>query len=80
MTDDVALLERYNPIPSASGENVDPCIFGGWLKNEPRVRVAVSGGCPYSDTFEVCCGLNKKAQCQSRAPFAKILVINYYLP
>ena len=53
--DDAALLERHNPIPwSAHGEKVDDCIFRGWLKNEWRVTVALSGGCPFSDTFEVC--------------------------
>ena len=52
--DDAALLARYNPILSSEpGEDVDNCIFRGWLKNESSVSVALSGGCPFSDTFEV---------------------------
>ena len=52
--DDVALLERHNPIPwSEHNETVDNCIFSGWLKNESSAHVAMSGGCPYNDTFEV---------------------------
>ena len=52
--DDDALLARYNPILSSEpGEDVDNCIFRGWLKNESSVSVALSGGCPFSDTFEV---------------------------
>ena len=55
--DDAALLARNNPIPSSEpGEQVDNCIFRGWLKNESSVSVALSGGCPFSDSFEV--GLN----------------------
>ena len=52
--DDAALLARHNPILSSEpGEDVDNCIFRGWLKNESSVSVALSGGCPFSDTFEV---------------------------
>ena len=54
MPDDAALFERHNPIPcSEQNETVDNCIFRGWLKNESYVSVAMSGGCPYSDSFEV---------------------------
>ena len=50
--DDAALLMSSNPIPAAPGENVDPCIYKGQLKNESSVTVALSG-CPFSDNFEV---------------------------
>ena len=53
MPNDAALLRNSNPIPAGPGENVDPCIFRGNLKNESSVTVALSG-CPFSDTFQVC--------------------------
>ena len=31
----------------------DHCIFTGFLRNEPTSYVALSGGCPFEDTFEV---------------------------
>ncbi len=54
MPDDAAELERFNPIPwTLPGETVDPCIFKGHLHNESNVYVALIGGCPFNDTFEV---------------------------
>ena len=54
MPDDAAELERFNPIPwTLPGETVDPCIFRGHLHNESNVYVALIGGCPFNDTFEV---------------------------
>ena len=55
--DDVAILERYNPIPRQPGErdeDIDQCIFKGVLLHERNVLVSLTGGCPFEDTFEVC--------------------------
>jgi hypothetical protein len=53
----VAELKEFNPIPRRPHENaadVDRCIFDGFLRNEDRVYVTVTGGCPFENTFEVC--------------------------
>ena len=54
--DDVAILERYNPIPRQPDENdedIDQCIFKGVLLHEHNVLVSLTGGCPFEDSFEV---------------------------
>ena len=54
--DDVAILEKYNPIPRQPGErdeDIDQCIFKGVLLHERNVLVSLTGGCPFEDTFEV---------------------------
>ena len=53
--DDVAILMRFNPIPLAPherSEDLDSCIFHGYLEKEKNVYVTVTG-CPFSDTFQV---------------------------
>ena len=54
---DVAVLTFSNPIPPQAGElddDVDGCIFSGFLRDEPDSLVTLTGGCPFEDTFEVC--------------------------
>ena len=54
-TEDYAVLQRYNPIPQGRDEleeDIDQCIFDGYLLNENDVYV-VMAGCPNSDSFEV---------------------------
>jgi hypothetical protein len=44
--EDFAVLSRYN--------QVDECIFSGFLKNEEDYsKVVLTGGCPGDDSFEV---------------------------
>ena len=53
---DVALLRRFNPIAQRPDENeseIDSCIFEGFLRTESSVYVTVTGGCPFSDNYEV---------------------------
>ena len=53
---DVAVLNRYNPIPVEIDETrseVDECIFKGFLKNELNAQVALTGGCPGDKSFDV---------------------------
>ena len=53
--DDVAILQRFNPIPVGPlerSENVDNCIFHGYLLNEKDVYVTVTG-CPDSRSLQV---------------------------
>ena len=53
--DDVAVLMRYNPIPLAPherSEDLDSCIFHGYLEKEKNVYITVTG-CPFSNTFQV---------------------------
>ena len=60
---DAALLKRFNPIPKRSHEderNIDGCIFEGFLRKESDVYVTITGGCPFSDNFEVLLNLNLK--------------------
>jgi hypothetical protein len=54
--DDVAVLKQINPIPrqpKEREENIDNCIFGGFLQMETTVYVTLTGGCPFEDNFEV---------------------------
>ena len=53
---DVAVLKQINPIarrPHEKEEDIDQCIFDGFLKNEDKVYVTLTGGCPFEDTFQV---------------------------
>jgi hypothetical protein len=53
---DFAVLSRYNPIPVELDESrspVDQCIFKGFLLNEPNAQVALTGGCPGDNSFDV---------------------------
>ena len=52
---DVAVLNNYNPIPLQSTErqeDVDTCIYDGYLSNESDVYVTLTG-CAHTDTFNV---------------------------
>jgi hypothetical protein len=56
--EDIAVLKRYNPIPVGPNEreeNVDQCIFDGYLADEKDVYVTVTG-CPLSGNFDVTLG------------------------
>ncbi len=49
-------LKHFIPIPKQPderNEDVDPCIFEGYLENEPEVYAVLTGGCPMEDSFEV---------------------------
>jgi len=49
-------LKQFNPIPKQPNErleDVDPCIFEGFLENEPDVYAVLTGGCPLNSSFEV---------------------------
>jgi len=53
--DDFAILKTFNPIPLGANEraeDVDSCIYDGYLQNESNVYVTVTG-CANSDTFQV---------------------------
>jgi hypothetical protein len=53
--DDFAVLRRYNPIPvgpNERAEDVDSCIYDGYLRDESDVYVTVTG-CASSDNFQV---------------------------
>ena len=53
--DDVAALQRFNPIPvgpAEKSEDIDSCIFHGYLQNEDGIYVTVTG-CPHSHSLEV---------------------------
>jgi len=55
LPDDHAVLKRFNPIPQHAlerAEDIDACIFEGFLMNEPDSFVTVTG-CPGSKNFEV---------------------------
>jgi hypothetical protein len=52
---DVAVLKNYNPIPVQSNErqeDIDTCIYDGYLSNEIDVYVTLTG-CAHTDTFNV---------------------------
>jgi hypothetical protein len=34
-------------------ENIDKCIFNGFLRDEPMVYVTLTGGCPFDNKFDV---------------------------
>ncbi len=49
-------FKRYIPIPKQPherDEDVDPCIFEGYLENEPEAFAVLTGGCPFHSSFEV---------------------------
>ena len=53
--DDLAVLAAYNPIPQGlmeREEEMDACIFQGYLLGEPDSSVTVTG-CPFTDNFQV---------------------------
>ena len=53
--DDIALLSPFNPIPQGPterSEEIDPCIYDGYLQNEKEVYVTLTG-CPMSESFQV---------------------------
>jgi hypothetical protein len=53
---DVAILKQFNPIPrqrKEREENIDKCIFNGYLRDESTVYVTLTGGCPFDKTFDV---------------------------
>jgi hypothetical protein len=48
-------LRRYNPIPAGPNEraeDIDSCIYDGYLKDESDVYVTVTG-CASSNNFQV---------------------------
>jgi len=52
--DDFAVLRRYNPIPQGKlerEEEIDACIFDGFLQNEEGSSITVTG-CPYTDNLQ----------------------------
>lgn len=54
-SDDYAVLKAFNPIPLGRDEreeDVDKCIFDGYLMNEKDVHVTLAG-CVNSDSFQV---------------------------
>ena len=54
-SEDYAIVQRFNPIPQGRDEreeDIDQCIFDGYLINEKEVYVVMTG-CPNSDSFEV---------------------------
>jgi len=54
--DDIAVLKRFNPIPRGANEreeDIDQCIFNGYLLFESDVYVTLTGGCPFEDSFEI---------------------------
>ena len=53
--DDFAVLKRFNPIPQHAlerEEDIDACIFEGFLMNEADSLVTVTG-CPGAHKLEV---------------------------
>ena len=53
--DDLAVLRPYNPVPLGSNEraeDVDSCIYDGFLQDEKSVYVTLTG-CANSDKFQV---------------------------
>ncbi len=53
---DVAVLKHFNPIPRGKNEreeDIDNCIFDGFLRDESKVYVTLTGGCPFEDSFDV---------------------------
>jgi hypothetical protein len=54
---DIAILKSFNPIPVQSferQEDVDTCIYDGYLANESDVYVTLTG-CAHTDTFNASC-------------------------
>jgi hypothetical protein len=55
-SNEVAVLKQFNPIPRGSNEreeDIDRCIFEGFLRNEEKVYVTLTGGCPFENSFDV---------------------------
>ena len=55
-SDEFAVLSRFNPVPVGKLEredDVDGCIFDGFLRDEPESVVTLTG-CPLSTNFQVC--------------------------
>ena len=53
--DDFAVLRSFNPVPLAAherAEDLDSCIYEGYLLNEKDVHVTVTG-CALSDNLQV---------------------------
>jgi len=52
---DVVNLKKFNPFVRQAEEkgNIDGCIFTGYLRNESDVYVTLTGGCPFSKTFDI---------------------------
>ena len=53
---DIAILSPANPIPRQAEEldqDVDNCIFTGFLRDEPDSVITLTGGCPFEDSYEV---------------------------
>ena len=51
----MAVLKPFNPIPQAASEReeeIDPCIYEGYLMNEKDVYITMTG-CVNSDNFQV---------------------------
>ena len=54
-SEDFAVLNTFNPIPLGDGEreeDVDNCIYEGYLMNEKDVYITMTG-CASSDNFQV---------------------------
>ena len=54
-SEDTAVLKRFNPIPAGPNEraeDVDSCIFDGYLSQEEDAYVTVTG-CPLTGNFDV---------------------------
>jgi hypothetical protein len=41
------------PELESSRDSGDDCIYHGYLQQEPKVYVTMTGGCPFEDSFEV---------------------------
>ena len=57
---DLAILRRFNPIPAGPAErseDIDNCIYHGFLEKEKGVHVTVTG-CAYTDNLQVSLYLN----------------------
>jgi hypothetical protein len=50
---DVALFS-YSSLSDHENSNTD-CILEGYLRDESDVFVTLTGGCPFSNSFEVSC-------------------------
>ena len=50
---EVIHLKRSEEGFNQSGANENICIFNGYLENDPNSMVLLSGGCPFSDNFDV---------------------------
>ncbi len=49
-------FNTFNPIPMQpheKEEDIEPCLFEGYLEKEVDVYAVLTGGCPFNDSFEV---------------------------